>query len=457
MNITWIGPISPSDVTTLQRLAGCTIRAVENPAEALDHIRGSSTGVIVVWAPMLRAACVDLIDGVQRIDDSVAVLVRVPGLPAAEAAGIKSAGAFQLIHGEPCLEDLAVSLCLAYEYREQRLARRTPAGAEPWRKLLIGDCPAMQRVCETIRLVAARKCTVLITGETGTGKEIVAQAIHAASPRAHVPIQAVNCSAIPETLVEAELFGHAKGAYTGATQQRIGRFEQANGGTVFLDEIGELPVDVQVKLLRVLQEREIQRLGSSDTIRLNVRVIAATNSDLREAVRTRRFREDLFYRLNVVPLELPPLRERTGDIPLLAEHFVRKICMLEGLAPKRLRPEALTRLSDYDWPGNVRQLEHAVETAVVLSGDRGALDSSDFPLHQSRHQAAASSGHFIHLPDDGFNFDETIARIERIILEQALARSSGNKARAADLLRMKRTTLLAKLKTHSFASAGQVA
>src|SRR5579862_3650892 len=193
---------------------------------------------------------------------------------------------------------------------------------EKWRRLLIGSSPAMERTIEVIRLVGMRRATVLITGETGTGKEMVARALHMAGPRASSPMVAVNCNALPENLMEAELFGHVKGAFTGAIQQRVGRFEQAHRGTLFLDEVGDLPLDVQTKLLRVLQEREFQRVGSSETIRVDVRVIAATNDDLIEQIRAGRFREDLYYRLNVVPMTIPPLRERLDDIPRLVEHFI---------------------------------------------------------------------------------------------------------------------------------------
>jgi transcriptional regulator with GAF, ATPase, and Fis domain len=286
----------------------------------------------------------------------------------------------------------------------------------------------------------------LITGETGTGKEVAARAIHAASNRSSRPMICVNCGAIPDNLVESELFGYVRGAFTGAIQSRAGRFEDAQGGTILLDEIGELPLELQGKLLRVVQEREVQRLGSSEVIRLDIRVIAATNRDLAEAVRRREFREDLYYRLNVVPLRMPPLRERPSDVPELAMHFVRAICNLEGIAEKRLSESALEAMQQYSWPGNVRQLQHAVEMAVVLSDDRNLLTASDFALPAS---AACPAGvdRRVSLPPTGLNFDEEVSRFERGILEQALSACGGNKARTAELLQMKRTTLLAKLKS----------
>jgi transcriptional regulator with GAF, ATPase, and Fis domain len=290
---------------------------------------------------------------------------------------------------------------------------------------------------------------VLITGETGTGKELAARAVHLASPRRRAPWVAVNCTALPDNLLEAELFGHVKGAFTGAIHNRVGRFEEAQGGTLFLDEIGDLALDLQAKLLRVVQEREFQRLGSSETVRLDLRIVAATNCDLLRRVEQGRFREDLYYRLNVVPLHLPSLRQRSGDIPVLARHFVQKICRFEQLPSKTLTPEALARLSAYSWPGNVRQLENAVEMAVALSGDRDLLAGRDFPLPAPAREATSTTDRMptISVPDQGMDYERTIAVIERSILEQALEKTGGNKKAAADMLHLKRTTLAAKVRS----------
>jgi DNA-binding NtrC family response regulator len=309
---------------------------------------------------------------------------------------------------------------------------------------LVGRSEAIRSVARLIRLIAPRRATVLITGRTGSGKELVARAIHAGSPRAGRPLVMVNCGAIPENLIEAEFFGHVKGAFTGAVAHRVGRFEQADGGGIFLDEIGEMPLELQSKLLRVLQEREFERVGSSQTVKVDTRVIAATNCNLKQKVERGEFREDLYYRLNVVPIQLPSLAERPEDIPLLTGHLLERICRREDLPPKRPSPEALDRLMAYPWPGNVRQLENAMENAVVFSGERCLLYPSDFPLPAAPRTAAARVDAELRLPAEGLDFDGVVARMERSLLQQALARSGGNKKRAADLLRIKRTTFSAK-------------
>jgi transcriptional regulator with GAF, ATPase, and Fis domain len=265
---------------------------------------------------------------------------------------------------------------------------------------------------------------------------------------------AINCAAVPENLLEAELFGHVKGAFTGAINSRIGRFEQAHRSTIFLDEIGDMPRDLQAKLLRVLQDREVQRLGSSETIKIDVRVIAASNVNLLERVRQCKFREDLYYRLNVVPIQLPPLRERSSDIPLLARHFIKKACEAEGLPERRLTPEAIAKLKSAPWPGNVRQLQNLVEMAVVLSADREVLYPADFGF------TSAASGNLLNftIPQapmfgtDGLDFETVVNEFQRSVLEQALEQSSGNQTAAAELLGMKRTTLIMKLRARNLST-----
>ncbi len=339
--------------------------------------------------------------------------------------------------------------------REMALVARKKSAtpAEPWRKTLVGTGPAMTKIADLIRLVGPRRATVLITGESGTGKEMAARALHLASTRAAMPFVAINCNAIPRELLEAELFGHVKGAFTGASQDRVGRFEQAQSGTLFLDEIGDLPLDLQTKLLRVLQEREFERVGSSRTMKTDVRVLAATNADLPARIRDGRFREDLYYRLNVVPLEMPPLRDRPEDLAPLVRHFVAKICQMEALPEKAVPRETLLHLADYSWPGNVRQLENAVEMAIALSGERPILLPADFslPLPSRLRAATAVNLPVPAIPEEGLDFERLVGNFELGLLEQALRRTGGNKKQAADILRLKRTTMNAKLKSLSAA------
>lgn len=445
----------------LERVLEGGLDLFHDPLAALESLKWVRYDAVLGEFPLAEWTPEEWLEEALRADPMAPVIIREEPPSYASAVRLSRLGAYDYLGDDWRAEALPALLEQAAQWRRSREQHLEPSGhgAEAWRRLLIGESRAMQQVIHTIRLVAARRCTVLITGDTGTGKEVVARAIHMASGRGHLPMVAVNCSAIPETLLEAELFGHVRGAFTGAIQHRVGRFEQAHRSTLFLDEIAEMPLELQAKLLRVLQEREVQRLGSSETISVDVRVLAASNADLAERVRQGRFREDLYYRLNVVPIHLPPLAERRTDIPLLATHFLEKICRREALPVKRLSPEALARLMDYPWPGNVRQLENAMETAVILSADRELLLPADFPLPSPAQFKSwdVSSLPSIRLPDEGMDFEGTIARIEQSLLEQALRRARGNKKQAAELLRLKRTTFSAKLKSLELRAGGRSA
>jgi len=322
--------------------------------------------------------------------------------------------------------------------------RIAPDPARPGSSTMIGASRSMREIQSAIRMVGDRNCNVLIEGETGTGKEVVAREIHSTGGRSRGPWVAVNCSAIPEPLLEAELFGYLKGAFTGAQQSRAGKFEAANHGTIFLDEIGDMPLGIQAKLLRVLQEREIERLGGNERVRLDIRVLAATNVDLAARVKDGRFRQDLFYRLNVFRIVLPPLRDRPDDVAILARHFVVKVCNNERLPLKTLDRSALDRLRTQAWPGNVRELENAIETAVIMSRDRAVIFGSD--LRFSRSASAPSRVRCLSLPPEGMDYQRALEDFEVGLLTQALTQVRGNKTAAADLLGLKRTTLAAKMK-----------
>jgi two-component system, NtrC family, response regulator HydG len=297
---------------------------------------------------------------------------------------------------------------------------------------LVGTSPAMKRVVELVEMVAPTPATVLITGESGTGKEIVARAIHAASPRRHMPMVVIHCGALTETLLESELFGHERGAFTGAQTRKKGKFELAEGGTVFLDEIADISLRTQTDLLRVLQEREIVRVGGNETIKVDFRCIAATNKDLKAMVEAGTFRPDLFYRLNVVSIEMPSLRQRKDDVPLLIDHFLHKYSQSMNRQLPELAPEALHLLLNYDWPGNVRELENAIERALVIRrGNR--VESGDFPFQLAQPPRA-----------NGRSLDE----VERGHIEGVVRETSGNLSQAARILHIDRTTLYNKLRRY---------
>lgn len=443
--VLWLLPPSLTNRVAADLLGACEIVVVRSIPEALHCLRTSVWGVVIASALEPDSQIDDTLLEMRRVNPGLSIIVDCVRADISAAMRLAKLGAADIWAGERPAGTLASLQSVLSQAREPQDAA---ASLERWRNSVVGESQPMQRVIDVVKLVAGRRSTVLITGETGTGKEVVARAIHAAGGREKLPFVAVNCAAIPENLIEAELFGYAKGAFTGAAQPRAGKFEQANGGTLFLDEIGELPPAMQVKLLRVLQEKEVQRLGCNETVRLNIRVIAATNLDLESAVRARLFRQDLYYRLNVVPLRLPPLRERMEDLPPLVEHFLGKICASERLPRKSITPQALRDLASRNWPGNVREVEHAVEMAIVLSGERPVLDIDDFLVPESvlsgqLHEAMP----LIRVPDEGLDFDQTVVSIERSILAQALSKCHGNKARAAELLKMKRTTLLAKMKS----------
>jgi DNA-binding NtrC family response regulator len=426
---------------------------IKEPGEALSAVHAGATDCVLITSVDRDG----ILEALLAIDPDLPIIFWDPALSAREAIRLVREGACTCHGDRESWEDVKESVEQAIDDRNLRHNSSSTGGTiEPWRRNLVGTSAAMEDVANTIRLVGPFRCTVLITGETGTGKEMAARALHHASPRAGTPMVAVNCSAVPESLLEAELFGHVKGAFTGAVNHRIGRFEQAHKSTLFLDEIGDMPLELQAKLLRVLQERELQRLGSSETIKVDVRVIAATNTNLQDKVRQGKFREDLYYRLNVVPLEMPPLRKRPGDIPLLVTHFIEKICRMEGIPPKQVTPRTLERIANMPWPGNVRQLENAIEKAIAMSGYRDTLYPNDFGLTETHRLFAPGPVAAPPVLPDQMDFATAVSQFEKAILEGALARTGGNKTAAAEMLGLKRTTLIMKLRGFQVAG-GQIA
>jgi len=427
--------------------AGLSLVRVAGLAEAAAALRSAKTDCILVSTYPPEHGRHGALDFFLGADSQIPVIFWDRDLSARQAVELVREGAFTCHGHRDHWPEVLESIRQAFQEKQRREEARSGSGAEePWRRKLVGASPAMEDVANTIRLVGPFRCTVLIAGETGTGKEMAARALHNASPRAGLPMVAVNCSAVPESLLEAELFGHVKGAFTGATGQRAGRFEQAHKSTIFLDEISDMPLELQAKLLRVLQEREFQRLGSSETLQVDVRVVAATNVNLLEKVRQGKFREDLYYRLNVVPLEMPPLRKRPDDIPLLVEHFIAKVCQGEEIPLKKVTPRTLERLCGMPWPGNVRQLENAIEKAIALSGHRDMLYPADFGLAESHRLFAVAPAAEPAWLTDRVDFATAVSQFEKSILQQALAKTNGNKTAAAELLGLKRTTLIMKLR-----------
>jgi two-component system, NtrC family, response regulator PilR len=349
-------------------------------------------------------------------------------------------GAFDYIHKGPGLvEELRVSVGRALEtltLQRQNFAFKRDAASRNSLDNIIGKSPAIEKLKATIRTVAPTGSTVLIYGESGTGKELVARAVHACSPRTGEPFVSINCGAFPETLLESELFGYVKGAFTGATQNKRGLFEVATGGTIFLDEISEMSASMQVKLLRVLQERTIRPVGGTQETSIDVRVIAATNKDLRDMVAAGTFREDLYYRVSVIPLNVVPLRERREDVELLANHFLKKYAAAAQKSIIRISEDSMRVLRNYDWPGNVRQLENTIERAVALETAEELRIDMELERPRVRAMAAGASNGHPHVSPDGLDLERYIADLERSLIEQALQQSGGVQTRAAELLKV---------------------
>jgi len=428
------------------RRDGHRVETVQSGQAAKNKIDGNLYDLIITDIKMPNIDGIEVLRHAHRVSpDSPVILITAVDDYEAAVEAVKAGGASDYIRKSPGLVDeIKLTINRAMEklvLSKQNFALRRDAAAHNSLDNIIGSSPAMEKLKHTVRTVASTASTVLIHGESGTGKELVARAVHICSPRAAEPFVSVNCGAFPETLLESELFGYLKGAFTGATQNKRGLFEVAGGGTIFLDEISEMTLAMQVKLLRVLQERSVRPVGSTSEISIDVRVIAATNRDLDKAVAENLFREDLYYRLSVIPIRVPNLRERREDIPLLANHFLKKYAAAASRSILRLHKDALDALCGYEWPGNVRQLENTIERAV-------ALEMTDelhveLPAERPKARAAAagvgaSGGVSDVAPGavlpEGVGMEGYVASIERTLLQTALDRSNGVQTKAADLL-----------------------
>jgi two-component system response regulator PilR (NtrC family) len=426
------------------RKDGHRVETVTSGEAAKKKLDSALFDVIISDIKMPNSDGLDVLRHARKVapDSAVVLITAVEDYEAAVQA--VNSGAFHYIHKGPGLVDeVKVAVARAVEalsLRRQNFALKRDAASRNSLENIIGNSGAMQKLKETIRTVASTQSTVLILGESGTGKELVARAVHACSPRDAEAFVSINCGAFPETLLESELFGYVKGAFTGATQNKQGLFEVANGGTIFLDEISEMSVTMQVKLLRVLQERSVRAVGGTQEIAIDARVIAATNRDLDAAVGEKTFREDLYYRISVIPINVPPLRDRAEDIPALAHHFLKKYSPGAGKRIVRISGPSMQMLGDYEWPGNVRQLENTIERAV-------ALETSDelhveMPKERSKVRAAAAgagaggSGVTADVPADGMDMENYVAGIEKDLLRSALRQANGVQTRAAEMLKI---------------------
>jgi DNA-binding NtrC family response regulator len=428
----------------------CDVLEAGNGVEALEVMKAHEIDLVMLDQRMPGEAGIDVLPRIKAADPSTVVVIATAVRELRTAVEALKRGAYDYLTKPFDVDDI---LMLAQRALDKRALERevlylrsalaggpTDAGGVAGSfERMVGRHPEMARIYQLITQIASTPTTVLITGESGTGKELVARAIHARSERKSQPFVAVNVAAIPEALVESELFGHEKGAFTGAHAKKLGRFEMAHGGTVFLDEIGTLRLDLQAKLLRVLQEREIERLGGVRPVPVDVRILAATNVNLRSAVRARAFREDLYYRLNVVPIHVPPLRERREDIPALVEHFVRKIARECNRDVRGVSVGALEVLTRYDWPGNVRELENVLHRAVVLTRSP-VIQLQDVPLDVAMPETGSRLGE-----DTGPPLREAMEQFERQYILRVLEGTGWNVSRAARRLGVHRNTVLTKL------------
>ena len=427
------------------------VRGFESAEEAISALAHEAPEVILTDLRLPGQSGIDLLKTAKGLDPFVEVIVLTAFGTVETAVEGMRAGAFDFLTKPVRLDHLAAKVGQALQVRTDRRAlmverRRREMLEEEVKEAfnegqIIGRAPGMQEIYRTIEKVANSDSSVLITGESGTGKELVARAIHMRGRRREGPFVRVNCGALAEGVLESELFGHERGAFTGAVKQRLGRFELADGGVLFLDEIADIPAAVQVRLLRVLQEHEFERVGGEQTIRTNTRVIAATHRDLREEVAAGRFREDLYYRLYVIPIHLPPLRERKGDIPLLARHFVGRIAQQLQRPQALLDDEALTLLSRYGWPGNVRELENALERAMVLC-EENRIGAGDLAFLQP---GMVSS---VPLPAGLLPLTDALGDLERALIVRAMEQAGGVKTEAAKLLQIKPSALYYKLEKY---------
>lgn len=440
-------PGSRGVVSGYLEMAGYDVFEAASGKEGLNALDSTSYDMLITDLKMPGMDGVSLLRAVKERQADIVGLVMTGFASIETAVQAMKAGSFDYISKPVNRDELLLTVKKGLEFkrlRKENLSLRKELKRKYSFEGIVGTSDEMQRVYSLIEKVADSDSTVLVLGESGTGKELVARTIHYNSPRSDKPLIPINCGAIPESLLESELFGHEKGAFTGAYSARAGRFEMANGGTIFLDEIGDMSPALQVKILRVLQERQFERVGGTKTVKVDVRVITATNQDLEKAVAEKKFREDLYYRINVIPITMPPLRERIGDIQLLVNHFLEIFSKTKGKNIEGITDEAMAFLLNYQWPGNVRELENLMERLVILKRE-GVINVSDLPekFVPSGDKAVLNS---IKIPEQGINLEALVNDFENKLILQAIEKAGGVKSRAAQLLQINRTTLVEKMK-----------
>jgi two-component system response regulator HydG len=425
---------------------GYDVVEADDGSTAIEEVQKRPFDLVLMDVRMLKVSGLEALERIKAFNPAIPVTIMTAYSSVETAIEALKKGAYDYLTKPLDFDKLRLTLERAMEHirlKEENLILKESLGKHFDMQNIIGRSPAMANLLETVAHVAPSEATVMITGESGTGKELIAGVIHFNSPRKDGPFIKINCAAITETLLESELFGHEKGAFTGADRRKEGRFYQAHGGSLFLDEVSEMPLTMQVKLLRVLQEREFTRVGGEKVIKVDVRVIAATNKNLQELKTQGLFREDLYYRLNVVSLEIPPLRERRDDIPLLAQHFLKIFSTKNRKEINGLTPSAMDRLIRYEWPGNVRELMNAIERGVVLARTQ-YLDDSDFTIIQSSSQQSSETLHVFEEKDSNMSLE----LVEKTTILRTLESTAGNKSEAARRLGITRKTLHKKLKKY---------
>ena len=429
--------------------AGHDVALAEGGAEAIATLKREPFDLIVTDLRMREVDGLAVLRAAKEHSPQTVVLVITAFASTETAVEAMKLGAYDYITKPFKMDEVKLTIANALERKrlqDENQALKRQLRRERGFENFVGRNPQMLDIFDTIRKTADSLSTVLITGESGTGKELVARALHEESPRRTGPFVSVNCGAIPETLMESEFFGHLKGAFTGAVASTTGLFSAASGGTLFLDEITEVPHSVQVKLLRAIQEREVRRVGDTRDVKVDVRLVAASNRDVAKAVAGGMLREDLFYRLNVIPIHIPPLRERPEDIPLLVAHFIKKIAAELGKSVRGVTPEALAILEGYHWPGNIRELENVIERALVLGGGE-TLDTDALPADLRRPRDVQDVP--VEIPESGLDLQATLDQSEQRYIQMALARTGGVQTRAAELLRVSFRQLRYKLQKYS--------